>query len=152
MLQVYGYTDNLNYGWIDIEFPQISKDNYKVGYEPVYRERTTIGGQIQRKLLGYRMNISWTYPYLLEEQRKKINNILRYANSPAKSTPTVQLKTDIQGNPTKNDPVSASSQIFEGNVYIDYNPSQTRFMYSETLGEYVWTNWTFTAKSESLIK
>lgn len=150
MLQVYGYTDKLNYGWIDIEFPQISKDNYKVGYEPVYRERTTIGGQIQRKLLGYRMNISWTYPYLLEEQRKKINNILRYIYSG--SAQITQLRTDIQGNPVNSEPVSESAIKFEGNVVIDCNQAQTRFMYSEPLGEYIWTNWTFTAKSESLIK
>lgn len=152
MLQVYGYIDNYNDGWIDIEFPQISKDNYKVGYEPVYRERTTIGGQIQRKFLGYRMNISWSYPYLLEEQREKINNIFRWANRSLSSSASVHLKTDIQGNPMSADPVSAKSQIFDGYVYIDYNPTQTRFMYSETLGEYVWTNWTFTAKSETLIK
>lgn len=151
MLKAYGYVDELNSGWIDIEFPQLSKDSFNIGYEPVYVEKTTIGGTIHRRLIGYRMIINWSYPYLLEEQRKKINNIIRYMYSSSTSDAFTQLQSDIQGNPTYASPISSEAQIFNGNVIIDYNSAQTRFCWSEVLGEYVWTNWKFTAKSVSLI-
>lgn len=118
---------------IDVEFPQMGKEP-KVGYETIYQEYIMMSGKIKRIEKGKRFVASFSYAYLTADQRSTIQELLT----------TQKLQGYLAAQ------ISTPQGTFIGNVIIDINSDQSRFAYSEVLQDYVWTNWSFTAKAVDL--
>lgn len=115
---------------INLEYSQIGKEP-TMGYSDEFIEYTMMSGKVKRIYKGKRFYTSITYPYLLDTQRETINSLL-------------QLQR-LQGFlPAK---IDTPFGVFEGNVILELNNNQSRFTYSQVLGDYVWTNWELSIKA-----
>lgn len=115
---------------INLEYTQLSKEP-KMGYNDEYIEYTMMSGKIKRLYKGKRFYTSISYPYLLDNQRDVINSLLQLQRTQG----YLSAKIDTPFG------------LFEGNVIIELNNSQARFMYSSVLDDYVWTNWELNIKA-----
>lgn len=114
---------------IDMELPQIGKEP-KMGYAEEYVEKTMLSGKIRRIYRGKRFYATFSYAYLTSEQRTIIQQLL--AAQEQNGYVTVQI--------------SSPYETFSGQAIMELNQQQTRFAYSEVLGDYVWVDWQITVK------
>lgn len=116
----------------DWELPQIGKEP-KMGYADEYQEYTMISGLIRRIYRGKRFYATFSYGFLTDEQRAKLNDLL--------------LTQRTQGY--LNVVISSPYGEYKGQATLDINQDQTRFKYDKEAGEYVWVNWSITLKAVS---
>ena len=114
---------------IDMELPQMGKEP-QMGYAEEYVEKTMLSGKIRRIYRGKRFYATFSYAYLTSEQRTIIQQLL--AVQEQSGYVTVQI--------------SSPYGTFSGQAIMELNQQQTRFAYSEVLGDYVWVNWQITVK------
>lgn len=114
---------------INIEYPQIGKEP-TMGYSDEYIEKTMMSGLIKRIYKGKRFYATFSYPYLLEKERATINSLLATQRS--------------QGY--LNVVIDTPFGQYAGQAILELGNDQTRFMYSNVLQDYVWTNWSITLK------
>lgn len=114
---------------IDMELPQMGKEP-KMGYAEEYVEKTMLSGKIRRIYRGKRFYATFSYAYLTSEQRTIIQQLL--AAQEQSGYVTVQI--------------SSPYGTFSGQAIMELNQQQTRFAYSEVLGDYVWVDWPITVK------
>ena len=114
---------------IDMELPQIGKEP-KMGYAEEYVEKTMLSGKIRRIYRGKRFYATFSYAYLTSEQRTIIQQLL--AAQEQSGYVTIQI--------------SSPYGTFSGQAIMELNQQQTRFAYSEVLGDYVWVDWQITVK------
>lgn len=114
---------------INIEYPQIGKEP-TMGYSDEYIEKTMMSGLIKRIYKGKRFYATFSYPYLLEKERATINSLLATQRS--------------QGY--LNVVIDTPFGRYAGQAILELGNDQTRFMYSNVLQDYVWTNWSITLK------
>lgn len=114
---------------VDFELPQIGKEP-KMGYSDEYIEKTMMSGLIKRIYKGKRFYATFSYAYLLDEERASINRIL------------ATQRTNGYINVVIDSPFGQ----YSGQAILELNNEQTRFCYSAVLGQYVWTNWSITLK------
>ena len=114
---------------IDMELPQMGKEP-KMGYAEEYVEKTMLSGKIRRIYRGKRFYATFSYAYLTSEQRTIIQQLL--AAQEQSGYVTVQI--------------SSPYGTFSGQAIMELNQQQTRFAYSEVLGDYVWVDWQITVK------
>lgn len=115
---------------IDMELPQMGKEP-QMGYAEEYVEKTMLSGKIRRIYRGKRFYATFSYAYLTSEQRTIIQQLL--AAQEQSGYVTIQI--------------SSPYGTFSGQAIMELNQQQTRFAYSEVLGDYVWVNWQITVKS-----
>lgn len=115
---------------IDMELPQMGKEP-QMGYAEEYVEKTMLSGKIRRIYRGKRFYATFSYAYLTSEQRTIIQQLL--AAQEQSGYVTVQI--------------SSPYGTFSGQAIMELNQQQTRFAYSEVLGDYVWVDWQITVKS-----
>ncbi len=114
---------------IDMELPQMGKEP-QMGYAEEYVEKTMLSGKIRRIYRGKRFYATFSYAYLTSEQRTIIQQLL--AAQEQSGYVTVQI--------------SSPYGTFSGQAIMELNQQQTRFAYSEVLGDYVWVDWQMTVK------
>lgn len=114
---------------IDIEYPQIGKEP-TMGYSDEYIEKTMMSGLIKRIYKGKRFYATFSYPYLLENERVTINSLL--------ATQRTQGYLNVV--------IDTPFGQYSGQAILELGNDQTRFMYSNVLQDYVWTNWSITLK------
>lgn len=114
---------------IDMELPQMGKEP-QMGYAEEYVEKTMLSGKIRRIYRGKRFYATFSYAYLTSEQRTIIQQLL--AAQEQSGYVTVQI--------------SSPYGTFSGQAIMELNQQQTRFAYSEVLGDYVWVDWQITVK------
>ena len=114
---------------IDMELPQMGKEP-QMGYAEEYVEKTMLSGKIRRIYRGKRFYATFSYAYLTSEQRTIIQQLL--AVQEQSGYVTVQI--------------SSPYGTFSGQAIMELNQQQTRFAYSEVLGDYVWVDWQITVK------
>lgn len=114
---------------IDMELPQIGREP-TMGYADEYVEKTMISGKIRRIYKGRRFYANFSYAFLTAEQRATVNSLL--AAQRQNGYLTVQISSPFGS--------------YNGQAIIELGQEQTRFAYSDVLGEYVWTNWDLTLK------
>ena len=114
---------------IDMELPQMGKEP-QMGYAEEYVEKTMLSGKIRRIYRGKRFYATFSYAYLTSEQRTIIQQLL--AAQEQSGYVTVQI--------------SSPYGTFSGQAIMELNQQQTRFAYSEVLGDYVWIDWQITVK------
>lgn len=114
---------------IDIEYPQIGKEP-TMGYSDEYIEKTMMSGLIKRIYKGKRFYATFSYPYLLENERATINSLL--------ATQRTQGYLNVV--------IDTPFGQYSGQAILELGNDQTRFMYSNVLQDYVWTNWSITLK------
>ena len=114
---------------IDMELPQMGKEP-QMGYAEEYVEKTMLSGKIRRIYRGKRFYATFSYAYLTSEQRTTIQQLL--AAQEQSGYVTVQI--------------SSPYGTFSGQAIMELNQQQTRFAYSEVLGDYVWVDWQITVK------
>lgn len=114
---------------IDMELPQMGKEP-QMGYAEEYVEKTMLSGKIRRIYRGKRFYATFSYAYLTSEQRTIIQQLL--AAQEQGGYVTVQI--------------SSPYGTFSGQAIMELNQQQTRFAYSEVLGDYVWVDWQITVK------
>lgn len=114
---------------IDIEYPQIGKEP-TMGYSDEYIEKTMMSGLIKRIYKGKRFYATFSYPYLLESERATINSLL--------ATQRTQGYLNVV--------IDTPFGQYSGQAILELGNDQTRFMYSNVLQDYVWTNWSITLK------
>lgn len=114
---------------IDMELPQMGKEP-QMGYAEEYVEITMLSGKIRRIYRGKRFYATFSYAYLTSEQRTIIQQLL--AAQEQSGYVTVQI--------------SSPYGTFSGQAIMELNQQQTRFAYSEVLGDYVWVDWQVTVK------
>ena len=115
---------------IDMELPQMGKEP-QMGYAEEYVEKTMLSGKIRRIYRGKRFYATFSYAYLTSEQRTIIQQLL--AAQEQSGYVSVQI--------------SSPYGTFSGQAIMELNQQQTRFAYSEVLGDYVWVDWQITVKS-----
>ena len=113
----------------DIEYPQIGKEP-TMGYSDEYIEKTMMSGLIKRIYKGKRFYATFSYPYLLENERATINSLL--------ATQRTQGYLNVV--------IDTPFGQYSGQAILELGNDQTRFMYSNVLQDYVWTNWSITLK------
>lgn len=118
---------------IDFEFPQMGKEP-KIGFSDEYIEKIMMSGLIRRIYKGRRFVATFSYAYLLDEQRQMLQQVLD------------RQKKRGYVNVVINSPLYDSQNTYTLQAIIELNNQQTRFAYSEVLGQYVWTNWNITLK------
>jgi hypothetical protein len=114
---------------INIEYPQIGKEP-TMGYSDEYIEKTMMSGLIKRIYKGKRFYATFSYPYLLENERATINSLL--------ATQRTQGYLNVV--------IDTPFGQYSGQAILELGNDQTRFMYSNVLQDYVWTNWSITVK------
>lgn len=114
---------------IDLEYPQIGKEP-KMGFSDEYIEKTMMSGLIKRIYRGKRFYATFSYAYLLNDQRATINALL--------STQRTQGYLNVV--------IDTPFGQYSGPAILELSNEQTRFAYSEVLQDYVWTNWSLTLK------
>lgn len=114
---------------IDMELPQMGKEP-QMGYAEEYVEKTMSSGKIRRIYRGKRFYATFSYAYLTSEQRTIIQQLL--AAQEQSGYVTVQI--------------SSPYGTFLGQAIMELNQQQTRFAYSDVLGDYVWVDWQITVK------
>lgn len=114
---------------INIEYPQIGKEP-TMGYSDEYIEKTMMSGLIKRIYKGKRFYATFSYPYLLEKERATINSLL--------ATQRTQGYLNVV--------IDTPFGQYAGQAILELGNDQTRFMYSNVLQDYVWTNWSITLK------
>lgn len=114
---------------IDMELPQIGREP-TMGYADEYVEKTMISGKIRRIYKGRRFYANFSYAFLTAEQRTTVNSLLAAQRQNG--------YLDVQ--------ISSPFGSYNGQAIIELGQGQTRFAYSDVLGEYVWTNWDLTLK------
>lgn len=114
---------------IDMELPQIGREP-TMGYADEYVEKTMISGKIRRIYKGRRFYANFSYAFLTAEQRTTVNSLLAAQRQNG--------YLDVQ--------ISSPFGTYNGQAIIELGQEQTRFAYSDVLGEYVWTNWDLTLK------
>lgn len=114
---------------INIEYPQIGKEP-TMGYSDEYVEKTMMSGLIKRIYKGKRFYATFSYPYLLEKERATINSLL--------ATQRTQGYLNVV--------IDTPFGQYSGQAILELGNDQTRFMYSNVLQDYVWTNWSITLK------
>lgn len=114
---------------IDMELPQMGKEP-QMGYAEEYVEKTMLSGKIRRIYRGKRFYATFSYAYLTSEQRTIIQQLL--AAQEQSGYVTAQI--------------SSPYGTFSGQAIMELNQQQTRFAYSEVLGDYVWVDWQITVK------
>lgn len=114
---------------IDMELPQIGREP-TMGYADEYVEKTMISGKIRRIYKGRRFYANFSYAFLTAEQRATVNSLLAAQRQNG--------YLDVQ--------ISSPFGSYNGQAIIELGQEQTRFAYSDVLGEYVWTNWDLTLK------
>lgn len=114
---------------IDLEYPQIGREP-KMGYADEYIEKTMMSGLIKRIYSGKRFYATFSYAYLLNDQRATINALL--------STQRTQGYLNVV--------IDTPFGQYAGPAILELSNEQTRFTYSEVLKDYVWTNWSLTLK------
>lgn len=114
---------------INIEYPQIGKEP-TMGYSDEYVEKTMMSGLIKRIYKGKRFYATFSYPYLLENERATINSLL--------ATQRTQGYLNVV--------IDTPFGQYSGQAILELGNDQTRFMYSNVLQDYVWTNWSITLK------
>lgn len=114
---------------INIEYPQIGKEP-TMGYSDEYVEKTMMSGLIKRIYKGKRFYATFSYPYLLENERATINSLL--------ATQRTQGYLNVV--------IDTPFGQYAGQAILELGNDQTRFMYSNVLQDYVWTNWSITLK------
>jgi hypothetical protein len=114
---------------IDMELPQIGREP-TMGYADEYVEKTMISGKIRRIYKGRRFYANFSYAFLTAEQRTTVNSLLAAQRQNG--------YLDVQ--------ISSPFGSYNGQAIIELGQEQTRFAYSDVLGEYVWTNWDLTLK------
>lgn len=120
---------------IDMELPQIGKEP-KMGYAEEYVEKTMLSGKIRRIYRGKRFYATFSYAYLTSEQRTIIQQLL--AAQEQSGYVTIQI--------------SSPYGTFSGQAIMELNQQQTRFAYSEVLGDYVWVDWQITVKGVEYVR
>ena len=93
-------------------------------------ENTIISVKIRRYYKGRRFYANFSYAFLPAEQRATFNSLL--AAQRQNGYLTVQISSPFGS--------------YNGQAIIELGQGQTRFAYSDVLGEYVWTNWDLTPK------
>lgn len=131
---------------VNIEYPQINRNSVSVNAEPIFVEKTTIDGTTIRRLKGYRLTASWSYPYLFKAQRQELERMI-IAQAQVKDG--ITLKTDIPFALSTDDKIQG--RTFVGKCFLDLSESG-RFGYSPTLNDYVWTGVQVTAVASQLIE
>ena len=101
-----------------------------MGYADEYVEKTMISGKIRRIYKGRRFYANFSYAFLTAEQRTTVNSLLAAQRQNG--------YLDVQ--------ISSPFGSYNGQAIIELGQEQTRFAYSDVLGEYVWTNWDLTLK------
>lgn len=114
---------------VDLEYPQIGKEP-TMGYSDEYIEKTMMSGLIKRIYKGKRFYATFSYPYLLERERATLNSLL--------NTQRVQGYLNVV--------IDTPFGQYSGQAILELSNDQTRFMYSNVLDDYVWTNWSITLK------
>ena len=114
---------------IDMELPQIGREP-TMGYADEYVEKTMISSKIRRIYKGRRFYANFSYAFLTAEQRTTVNSLLAAQRQNG--------YLDVQ--------ISSPFGSYNGQAIIELGQEQTRFAYSDVLGEYVWTNWDLTLK------
>ena len=114
---------------IDMELPQMGREP-TMGYADEYVEKTMISGKIRRIYKGRRFYANFSYAFLTAEQRTTVNSLLAAQRQNG--------YLDVQ--------ISSPFGSYNGQAIIELGQEQTRFAYSDVLGEYVWTNWDLTLK------
>lgn len=114
---------------IDMELPQMGREP-TMGYADEYVEKTMISGKIRRIYKGRRFYANFSYAFLTAEQRATVNSLLAAQRQNG--------YLDVQ--------ISSPFGSYNGQAIIELGQEQTRFAYSDVLGEYVWTNWDLTLK------
>lgn len=114
---------------IDMELPQMGREP-TMGYADEYVEKTMISGKICRIYKGRRFYANFSYAFLTAEQRATVNSLLAAQRQNG--------YLDVQ--------ISSPFGSYNGQAIIELGQEQTRFAYSDVLGEYVWTNWDLTLK------
>lgn len=120
---------------IDMELPQMGKEP-QMGYAEEYVEKTMLSGKIRRIYRGKRFYATFSYAYLTSEQRTIIQQLL--AAQEQSGYVTVQI--------------SSPYGTFSGQAIMELNQQQTRFAYSEVLGDYVWVDWQITVKGVEYVQ
>ena len=120
MLQVDG---------IDIEYPQIGREP-QMGYADEYVEKVMVSGLVKRIYRGKRFYATFTYPFLEQDQITTIKQLL--------ASQRVRGYVEIK--------ISSPYGNYEGQAILELNSDQTRFKQNPDTGEFVWTNWSITAK------
>lgn len=113
---------------INIEYPQGKEPT--MGYSDEYVEKTMMSGLIKRIYKGKRFYATFSYPYLLENERATINSLL--------ATQRTQGYLNVV--------IDTPFGQYAGQAILELGNDQTRFMYSNVLQDYVWTNWSITLK------
>lgn len=119
------YTIKLN--GTSINFKAITKTPI-VGYEDVFKSYTMISGKRRRVYEGKRFVARISYDWLTNEETSVLDGLLSAQRT--SGVLTAEITTPFS--------------TFTGDVSLDINSDQKRFMYSAVLGQAVWTNWTIT--------
>lgn len=119
---------------IDLEFPTIGKTP-SFGFSDEFVEKTMMSGKIKRIYKGRRFYATFSYGYLLDEQRAIIDELLQTQR--VKGALVVKCTTPYGE--------------FDGDAILELNNNQARYLYSDVLKDYVWTNWTLTLKAVSYV-
>ena len=114
---------------VDMEFPQMGREP-TMGYTDEYVEKTMISGKIRRIYKGRRFSATFSYAYLTSDERDTLETLLSAQRQ--NGYLTAQIGTPYG--------------TYNGQVIMELKKEQTRFVYSEVLQDYVWTNWQLTLK------
>lgn len=139
--------------WVNLELPQINKNSIKVGWAPTYIEKTAISGFINRRLIGYRLTVSFSYPYLFPADREKIFDLIR-AQEESSNIKSLYCEVSVIGAPPKKSSSSSDqhivNDIYTGHMFLDINEENQRFSYNSILNSYVWTGVEITLTSQEI--
>lgn len=114
------------------ELPQIGKEP-AMGFADEYAEYVMVSGLVKRIYKGRRFYATFSYGFLTDEQRAKLNDLL--------------VTQRLQGY--LNVEISSPYGQYIGAAILEVNQDQKRFKYNKETGEYVWINWSITLKAVS---
>ena len=148
MIKAYYEEITHGVGYYELERGGINRNSIQVGFEPEFISKESIDGTIYRKLKGYRMNASWSYPMLHKGEREEIMFLLREQAASGKG---ILMEMDIPYTPPRSTSEYISDYKFKGYVYLTIS-SNGKFGYSQPLNDYIWSGFTLSVTSRELIK
>lgn len=128
--------------WYDLEAIGINRNSIVVDWQPELIEKKSIGGRIYRKVKGYRLVSSWTYPNLYADARIKL---MLYLGTYEK----VYIKMDVPMHMGDSEEFD-DYKVFEGYVYMTLSSSK-KFGHSATLNDYIWSDYTLSVRAVDLV-
>lgn len=114
----------INFNGENWELPQMKKDP-EIYYSEEKIVKTMISGRRRTIFKGRRFAAVITYPYLLPDEADALESLLQSKYS------TGYVVAQI----------STQKGTFSGNVNIWVDTAQKRFVFSNDLNDYIWTNW-----------